>query len=80
MLLPYLLVQRRDDLERRIAAAKEFPEICRLQGALNEILILASMPETDALIRAADAQIIAEQNDRPLSRTERRKSAIPGSR
>lgn len=73
-------MQRRDDLERRIASAKEFPEICRLQGALSEILVLASMPETDALIKAAGIQAKIEEADRPLSRTERRKIAIPGSR
>lgn len=80
MVLPYLLVQRRDDLERRISSAKEFPEICRLQGALNEILVLASMPETDSLLRAAETQAAVEQRDKVISRTERRKNAIPGSR
>jgi hypothetical protein len=80
VLLPYLLVQRRDELEHKIAAAKEFPEICRLQGALIEVLKLANMPETDALIRAAEAQITIEYNNRVLSRTERRKQAIPGAR
>ena len=73
-------MQRRDELERRIANAKEFPEICRLQGALNEVLVLASMPETDALIKAAEVQAKIEESDRPISRTERRKIAIPGSR
>ena len=80
MLLPYLLEQRRGELERRLSAAKEFPEICRLQGALTEVLMLASMPETDALYRAAEASARIETRNEVLSRTERRKAAIPGSR
>jgi len=75
-------VERREDLERRIGLAREFPEICRLQGALNEVLMLASMPETDALLRAAEVAAVADRKSLTgeTSRTERRKLAIPGSR